>query len=57
MFASLDQDRFRTNEGRRADQTDLYALIAGVTQKYRSAKVTSALTEATVPHSLITPID
>ncbi len=57
MFASLNEERFRTNEGRRASQEDLHDLIGAVTVKGTSAAVGAALRETTVPHSPITPIE
>jgi len=57
MFSALDEKRFLTNEGRRADQGELHALIGGVTGRHPSATVAQALRETTVPHSPITPID
>ncbi len=57
MFTSLDQARFRTNEGRRAHQKDLHVLIAGITRQHSSHALASALGEAAVPHSPITPIE
>jgi len=57
MFHALDQDRFHTNEGRRASQDDLHALIGGVTRQHSAAEVARALRETSVPHSPITPIE
>ena len=57
MFASLDQERFATNEGRRKDKAELHAAIEAITRKNPSAKVSEVLTEAAIPHSPITPIE
>ena len=57
MFASLDQDRFRTNESRRRDQDDLHALIAEITRRHPSSEVSAALDKAAIPHSPITPVE
>jgi len=57
LFASLDQDRFLTNEGRRENKTDLHESIEAITSKHASAKVSGVLAEAAIPHSPITPIE
>ncbi len=57
LFASLDQERYATNEGRRKDKTNLHRYIESITQKYISAEVSKVLTEAGIPHSPITPIE
>jgi len=57
MFAELGQERFSTNEGRRAEQDDLHLLLGGITARHSSAKVTEALRAAAIPHSPITPIE
>jgi crotonobetainyl-CoA:carnitine CoA-transferase CaiB-like acyl-CoA transferase len=57
LFASLDLDRFATNEGRRKNKTELHESIESITQKYPSADVSRVLSEAAIPHSPITPIE
>jgi len=57
MFASLDQERYTTNEGRRKDKVNLHRSMESITQKYTSAEVSKVLTEAGIPHSPITPIE
>lgn len=57
MFASLNQARFATNEGRRKDKTELHSAIEAITQKFPSSKVSEVLTEAAISHSPITPIE
>jgi len=57
LFASLDQDRYTTNEGRRKNKTELHQAIKAITQKHSSAKVSGVLSEAAIPHSPITPIE
>lgn len=57
LFASLDQNRFETNEGRRKNKTELHHAIESITSKHPSAKVSEALSESAIPHSPITPIE
>jgi itaconate CoA-transferase len=57
LFASLDQDRFATNEGRRENKMDLHQLIETITKKHPSDKISGVLSEAAIPHSPITPIE
>ena len=57
MFASLDQPRFATNEGRRADKDELHRAIADITTAEDSGAVCDVLQRATVPHARITPIE
>jgi crotonobetainyl-CoA:carnitine CoA-transferase CaiB-like acyl-CoA transferase len=57
MFASLDEERYATNEGRRANKKDLHAAIESITSKHTAALVSEALREASIPHSPITPIE
>lgn len=57
MFASLDQERFATNEGRRKDKEELHQSIEAITQDHPSAEVSEVLEEAAIPHSPITPIE
>jgi crotonobetainyl-CoA:carnitine CoA-transferase CaiB-like acyl-CoA transferase len=57
MFASLAQERFDHNEGRRKHRKDLNAAIEAITQENTAAAVSEVLIEATIPHSPITPIE
>lgn len=57
VFASLAQDRFATNEGRRSDKAELHALIAKVTSAQPSAELAAILHETGIPNSPITPIE
>jgi crotonobetainyl-CoA:carnitine CoA-transferase CaiB-like acyl-CoA transferase len=57
MFAHLDLEVYRSNEGRRSVQEDLHAQIAGTTCRYDSATVSAVFEAASVPHSPITPIE
>ncbi len=57
LFASLDEERFGTNEGRRKDKEELHKSIEAITQQYSSDKIASVLAEAGIPHSPITPIE
>ncbi len=57
MFAELDQECYRTNEGRRRQQKDLFAGIEAITMKYSSTEIAKVLAEAAIPHSPITPIE
>lgn len=57
LFASLDQDRLATNEGRRRNKTELHHAIESITMKHPSAAVSELLSEAAIPHSPITPIE
>jgi itaconate CoA-transferase len=57
MFASLNEERFSHNEGRRKDRKELHAAIEAITRRHPSSAVSEVLTEATIPHSPITPIE
>ncbi|MFH1754993.1 MAG: CaiB/BaiF CoA-transferase family protein [Candidatus Latescibacterota bacterium] len=57
MFASLDEERYATNEGRRANKTDLHAGIESITSRHASADISRVLSDAAIPHSPITPIE
>ncbi|MBI4701584.1 MAG: CoA transferase [Deltaproteobacteria bacterium] len=56
LFASLDEPRFGTNEGRRAGKDELHRAIACLTAARARAEVSEALTRAGVPHAPITPV-
>ncbi len=57
LFASLDEERFTTNEGRRKDKAELHKSIEAITQQHPSDKIAKVLAEAGIPHSPITPIE
>ncbi len=57
MFATLADEPFRTNEGRRAAKDDLHARIAEITGRNDAADLAAVLRRAAVPHSPITPIE
>ncbi|MGD8537281.1 MAG: CoA transferase [Candidatus Aminicenantes bacterium] len=57
MFSSLDEERFTSNEGRRKDKQELHAAIERITRNHTSAEVSGVLTESSIPHSPITPIE
>ncbi|MFB0520569.1 MAG: CaiB/BaiF CoA transferase family protein [Desulfatiglandales bacterium] len=57
LFASLDEERFTTNEGRRKDKAELHKSIEAITQQHPSNKIAKVLAEAGIPHSPITPIE
>ena len=57
MFASLDQEHYATNEGRRKDKVHLHRSIEAITRQYTSSQVSEVLAEAGIPHSPITPIE
>ncbi|HJN77541.1 MAG TPA: CoA transferase [Myxococcota bacterium] len=57
LFSSLDQGRFSSNEGRRADKAELHALIGGLTRSHPAGRVAESLRRAAVPHAPITPVD
>jgi len=56
MFIELDQERFRTNEGRRATEDDLHRLISEITSLHGSTGVAGVLEAAGIPHSPINTI-
>ena len=56
-FRSLDQERFATNEGRRAGKAELHEAIARITGQGSFAEISEALARAGIPHSPITPIE
>lgn len=56
-FASLNQERFATNEGRRAGKEELHQAIASITEKHSTAELAEKLKRAAVPNAPITPIE
>ena len=57
LFAALDQERYATNEGRRANKEALHAGIEAITSAHPAAAVSAALAAAGVPHAPITPVE
>ncbi len=57
MFAGLDQQRFATNERRRADKADLHGGIAQITAQAPASDVAAVLARAAIPHAPITPVE
>ncbi len=57
MFASLKEDRYLTNEGRRENKRDLHSAIEGITSRFPSGEVKEVLAKAAIPNSPITPIE
>lgn len=57
LFRALDQARYLTNEGRRADRVELHASIADITRAHPLAKVAEVLARAAIPHAPISPIE
>ena len=56
LFAPIADDRYATNEGRRAAKDELRAAITAITRAHTSAEVTAHLAAAGIPHAPITPI-
>jgi len=57
MFASLTDDRYLTNEGRRANKEELHAGIGRITAQHPANEVAAVFAAATVPNSPITKVD
>ncbi|MCC7383470.1 MAG: CoA transferase [Deltaproteobacteria bacterium] len=57
MFTSLAQDRFATNEGRRASKEELHRAIAAITRRELSAEIAKVLEETAIPHAPIHTIE
>ena len=57
MFASLQHDRFTSNELRRANKEELHRLIEGVTTRWTSSEIAEVLRDAMIPHAPITPVE
>jgi crotonobetainyl-CoA:carnitine CoA-transferase CaiB-like acyl-CoA transferase len=57
MFRQLDREQYKTNEGRRDHQEELFAGIEEITRKYPSKEIAQVLAESAIPHSPITPIE
>lgn len=57
LFASLNEPRLSTNEGRRAARDELHGSLARITETKSIAELTDVLSRAGVPHAPITPIE
>jgi crotonobetainyl-CoA:carnitine CoA-transferase CaiB-like acyl-CoA transferase len=57
MFASLAQERFSTNEGRRRDKAELHRAIEEITRQHAAGDVARVLAGALIPHAPITPVE
>jgi crotonobetainyl-CoA:carnitine CoA-transferase CaiB-like acyl-CoA transferase len=56
-FASLDEARWATNEGRRESREELHRAIARITERKSTGELVEVLSRAGVPHARITPIE
>lgn len=57
MFSALAQERYATNEGRRAHREDLHRSIGEITSRHACGEVAKELDHAAIPYSPITPIE
>ncbi len=57
LFGTLDEERFSTNEGRRADKVELHRRIGEITGGQTAAAASETLARAAIPHSPITTVD
>lgn len=57
MFNELDQERYRTNEGRRQSKDELRSAMNRIIGANPTCQVEAALTAAAIPHAPITPIE
>ena len=57
MFRALADERYDTNEGRRAHKRELHRAIDDIARTRPTAEVAAALTAAAVPHAPITAIE
>ena len=57
MFASLDEPRFGSNEGRRNDKDELRRRMTDIAERHESDEVNAALAAAAIPHAPITPVE
>ena len=57
LFAALADERFATNEGRRAHRDELHAAIGAITEDHAREDVAEALAEAGIPHAPIVAIE
>ncbi len=57
MFASLDQERFATNESRRAEKETLFRQMEEITLLHSAERIAEVLRAALIPHAPIVPIE
>ena len=57
LFLELDEEVFRTNEGRRAEQDRLHAALGEISADHTAEEIADALRTCGIPHSPITPIE
>jgi itaconate CoA-transferase len=57
LFCDLAQERYTSNEGRRAHKVELHRSIETLTSQHPAARVAEALAAAGVPNAPITPIE
>jgi itaconate CoA-transferase len=57
MFASLADEKYATNEGRRRNKVELHAAIDSITRRHPAADVAGVLAAASIPNAPITPIE
>lgn len=57
LFAALAQERYATNEGRRAHKAELHRGMEAITRQHPSDHVARALASAGVPHAPITRVE
>ncbi len=57
LFGALAQERFASNEGRRAAKADLHAAIEAITSRHTRARISTELEAAAIPHAPISAIE
>ncbi len=57
LFASLEDERFATNAGRRENRKELHERIEAITSAHPSTEVAEVFNKSGVPNSPITPIE
>ncbi len=57
VFASLDQERFAGNEGRRTHKVELHSLIGSITARHTAAASAAVFRRSAIPHAPITPVE
>jgi len=56
-FATLNQERFATNESRRREKVELHQAIGSITLEHTSEAISRTLAKASIPHAPITPVE
>lgn len=56
-FSSLDQERYRTNEGRRGHRDELHQAMAEIMRGHQADELSRLLQEASIPNAPIQPIE